>query len=404
MGPARSQTRDRDTMADQEQLQILKQGGKAWKAWRNKHPNRKIDFREADLRGVELSGADLSGAKLSFVDLREADLSQAHLSQAFLYGANLSFADLNGADLSEADLSAADLGFANLYRTRLSEANLFGANLREANLYGSDFSEANLSAADLRLSNLREADLSEAVMGNTTLGDLDLSQARGLETVRHELASTLGTSTLVLSKGSIPEVFLRGCGLSDWEIEAAKLHRPGLPSHELDEILYKIHELRANRPVQVASLFISYSHADSAFVDALERLLNEKGIRFWRDIHDLTAGRLEKQIDRAIRLNSTVLLVLSEHSTRSDWVEHEVHLARELEKQTQRDVLCPVTLDEAWKNSAWSQVLMEQVMKYNILSFCEWQEDTSFRKMFARLVDGLDLYYKKPEAREAVSS
>ena len=36
-----------------------------------------------------------------------------------------------------------------------------------------------------------------------------------------------------------------------------------------------------------------------------------------------TAGRLEKVVDRAMRLNPIVLLVLSENSVKSDWVEHE---------------------------------------------------------------------------------
>lgn len=56
-------------------------------------------------------------------------------------------------------------------------------------------------------------------------------------------------------------------------------------------------------------------------------------------MHHATAGRLEKQIDHAIRHNLIVLVVLSENSVKSDWVEHEAHTARELEKETGRDVL-----------------------------------------------------------------
>ena len=37
-------------------------------------------------------------------------------------------------------------------------------------------------------------------------------------------------------------------------------------------------------------LFISYSHTDGAFVEKLESSLNKKGIRYWRDIHDMKAG------------------------------------------------------------------------------------------------------------------
>ncbi len=145
------------------------------------------------------------------------------------------------------------------------------------------------------------------------------------------------------------------------------------------------------RPVQIFHLFISYSHADSAFVDKIEEKLNEKGIRFWRDVHHATAGRLEKQIDRAIRHNPTVLVILSENSIKSDWVEHEVRTARELEKETGRDVLCPVALDDSWKDSPWPKRVMEQVMEYNILDFSKWEDDTEFGKLFKKLIDGLGI-------------
>ena len=187
---------------------------------------------------------------------------------------------------------------------------------------------------------------------------------------------------------------LRGCGLSDWEIEYAKLYNPDLSNQEIDEILYKIHDMRAQQPLQISPLFISYSHADSAFVDKIGERLNAKGIRFWRDVHHATAGRLEKQIDRAIRHNPTVLVILSENSIKSDWVEHEVRTARELEKETGRDVLCPVALDDSWKDSPWPKRVMEQVTEYNILDFSKWEDDAEFGKLFKKLIDGLELFYK----------
>ena len=163
----------------------------------------------------------------------------------------------------------------------------------------------------------------------------------------------------------------------------------------MDEILYKVHDIRAHQPVQISPLFISYSHADSAFVNRVEKYLNEKGIRFWRDIHHATAGKLEKQIDRAISQNPTVLVILSKNSIKSDWVQHEVRKARDIEKEIGRDVLCPVALDDSWNNSPWPQRIMEQVKEYNILDFSKWEDDEKFKKMFVKLIDGLSLYYKR---------
>jgi len=136
--------------------------------------------------------------------------------------------------------------------------------------------------------------------------------------------------------------------------------------------------------------FLSHSE----FVDKVGNSLRDKGIRYWRDIHDMKAGRIEKQIDQAIRQNPTVLVVLSSHSLSSDWVEHEVRAARASEKEMGRDVLCPVALDDSWKASPWPKRIMEQVMAYNILDFSEWQDDSKFDAMFRKLIDGLELFYK----------
>ena len=103
---------------------------------------------------------------------------------------------------------------------------------------------------------------------------------------------------------------------------------------------------------------------------------------------------MEKQIDRAIRQNPTVLLILSEQSLNSDWVEHEVRTARLLEKEMERDVLCPIALDDSWKSSRWPKRIMEQIMEYNILDFSEWKDNVKFEGMFRKLIDGLELFYK----------
>ena len=49
----------------------------------------------------------------------------------------------------------------------------------------------------------------------------------------------------------------------------------------------------------------------------LEKIFDERGIRYWRDVRHATAGRMEKVVDQAIRLNPTVLLVLSSSSVES---------------------------------------------------------------------------------------
>jgi hypothetical protein len=352
-------------MANIEQIRLLKQGVDFWNNWRVAHPHVEVDLRFADLHGINLSRINLSMADLRGINLTNANLMGANFVKAFLFQANL-----NNADLS---------------RAILRDAHLFQMSLDGTILFGTNFCE----------SLVRKADFRNARLGSTVLGSIDLSKAINLDFAVHQYPSILGTDTLRMSKGGISEKFMQGCGLSDWEIESSKLHNPDLSNEEINKILYRMYDIRAEQPLQISPIFISYSHADSAFVDRLELSLNRKGVRFWRDIHAATSGRLEKQIDRAIHQNPTVLLILSKNSIMSDWVQHEVRLARDLEKATERDVLCPLSLDDSWKSSKWPQRIMEQVMEYNILDFSKWRDDSKFTDRFEKLIDGLNLYYKK---------
>ena len=90
------------------------------------------------------------------------------------------------------------------------------------------------------------------------------------------------------------------------------------------------------------------------------------------------------------RMNPLVLLVLSERSVESDWVEWEVSKARELEKAEKRDVLCPVALDESWKTCDWPGPLRRQVEDYNILDF---SKGSKFDEQFEKLVRGIVEFY-----------
>ncbi len=91
-------------MANNQQIDLLKQGTQAWNAWRAEHSEAAVDLSDGALRGLDLAGADLEGADLRRADLRGANLSGAKLKGASLEGANLFKAMIEGADLHEADL------------------------------------------------------------------------------------------------------------------------------------------------------------------------------------------------------------------------------------------------------------------------------------------------------------
>lgn len=175
-------------MANQEQLEILKQGIEVWNKWRNENPNVEVDLIFGNLVGADLIGAnlvvaDLSGAKLNgaflnFADLSGANLVGADLNGAFLVVANLSETDLSGAKLVGADLDGADLSGANLIRADLSEAFLRRALLYRADLSGAKLHKADLSGAKLIRADLVEADLVGADLSGADLIGANLNGAK----------------------------------------------------------------------------------------------------------------------------------------------------------------------------------------------------------------------------------
>ena len=132
-------------------------------------------------------------------------------------------------DLSGADLREANLGWANLRLANLRLANLIGADLHGADLSGADFGKS--------------------VMRNTSIGNVDLSGVKALETLRHTGPSSIGIDTIYRSQGNIPELFLRGVGVPK-------------------TFMVYMKSLTVN-PVEFYSCFISYSSRNTDFAERL---------------------------------------------------------------------------------------------------------------------------------------
>jgi TIR domain/Pentapeptide repeats (8 copies) len=315
-------------MANHEQLEKLKQDVNGWNIWRTASPTTQID----------------------------------------LSGANLSEANLSGADLSEANLSFADFSLANL-----SGATLSGATLSDAYLGGTYLGEANLSFADLSGAYLFVTDLTKAIVGWTNFNNINLETVKGLETVRHEGPSYLDYYTFVNSHGNISKQFLRGAGLSDTFIEY-------------------IHSL-VNKPIDYYSCFISYSSKNSDFARKLYNDLQGNNVRCWFAPHDMRIGdKILEIINRRVRDYEKLLLVLSKDALQSSWVEDEVMIAFEKERDLQQQgkphtVLFPVRLDNTINSTkaAWAS----KVRQRHIGDFTQWKQYDHYQQGLQQLLRDL---------------
>jgi uncharacterized protein YjbI with pentapeptide repeats len=391
-------------MANPEHLEILKQGVKVWNEWRERSYDIIIDLSGVDLSDTNLSNADLSDLDFSGADLSRTVLSDAVLSMTDLSRTDLSFADLSNADISGGDLTYSDFSNSDLSGSNLSFSKLSGVNLSNADLSGADLSEADLQRANLNAANLSKVilsqtncsyadltganlsysgleydvflraklnctDVSYAQISWTIFADVDLSNVIGLDSLVHFGPSSVGIDTIYKSKRNIPEVFLRGCGLPD-------------------EFIAYIPSL-IGKGIEYYSCFISYSHRDEDFAKRLHNDLQAKGVRCWFAPHDMKIGdKIRPIVDDSIRLHDKLLLILSEHSVQSNWVEHEVEHALDLETERKKTVLFPVRIDEAIMESktGWAGNVKRQ---RHMGDFTKWKQHDTYQAAFDRLLRDL---------------
>ena len=346
-------------MANPEHLKILKQGVTVWNAWRLNN---------------RLLIPNLGKAILNRADLEHAMLSHSKLTAADLTNANLRYADLEYSDLFSSELAMANLRDANLRGAVFSGARLSNADLRGADLYG-----ATLNAVELD-----GANFADARTGDTVFTNLDLRKTKGLEEIAHDRPSTIGIDTLYLSKGRIPEIFLRGCGVPNEMIELSRS--------------------LMGRPIEFNSCFISYSTKDEEFAQRLYNDLQANGVRCWFAPHDMKGGKkLHQQIDWAIHFHDRLLLLLSPDSINSEWVRREIDKARKKEAAENRDVLFPISVVKYKELEKWEYIdtstgkdVAQEIRSYFIPDFSNWKDHDSYQAAFKKLLEDLKGERAKP--------
>ena len=131
---------------------------------------------------------------------------------------------------------------------------------------------------------------------------------------------------------------------------------------------------------------------DQIFAGKLHDDLQSNGVRCWFAPEDMKIGdKIRPRIDESIRTYDKLLVVLSEHSIASNWVEFEVETALAKETKGKPTVLFPIRLDNTVMDSttAWAAHIKNT---RHIGDFTCWENDSHYQKAFTRLLRDL-----KPE-------
>jgi hypothetical protein len=352
-------------MANPEHLKILRTGVGKWNKWRIANPKVEPDLSDLNLSGIDLSGADLTDTKFVKTIFRKAKLDRVNFSRAVLV---------------ETDFSGALIAFSRFVRNPIEKVCFEGAQLDHSVLFrgwwdGIKLCRAGLYGTTFYDCEATRVDFSQAILSKTIFSNVDLSQALGLEKARHEGPSTIGTDTLYRSGGKIPAKFLRDAGVPE------------------ELISYLPFLIGAVEPIQLQSCFISYSTKNQKFAERLHSRMRQAGLRVWFASEDMKGGdHFFEQIERAIQVHDRLLLVLSEDSIKSKWVEREIRKTRKIERAEKRRKLFPITLTDYATLKKWEcldsdtgEDLAEEVRKYHIPDFSNWKNHDAFERAFARL-------------------
>jgi uncharacterized protein YjbI with pentapeptide repeats len=348
---------------------------------------------EADtLYRVDLADVDLINANLMGVDLSEAILFGTNLSGSLLHGARILQAHLARARLVDADLRRVDFTYTNLGDADLRDAILHGADLTCANLSGANLSGANLYAARVNNTHLVGTDLSNVTMGQTYLThSVTLHQALGLDTIQHRGPSYLDNLTLRACVAHLPDVFLKGVGYTNYEIETLRA-------------LY-------TDAIQYYSCFLSHAAEDGEFANRLRRDLIDNDVSCWHYRYDMRGGDLWRdQINKAIKIHDKLVLICSAQSLPNINVVEEVIAAIETEKRTGSKKLFPISLDDfifsdrmtnlakrKTVSGEWSMNWVTYVRAFHIPDFSRWKDHDVYKVEFDKLLRDLKEPAKRPK-------
>ena len=197
-----------------------------------------------------------------------------------------------------------------------------------------------------------------------------MSHTKGLEKVKHFGPSTIGIDTIYRSEGKIPEEFLRGAGV---------------PEHFIAYASY----LNA-KAFEGNSCFISYSGKDRNFVEKLNTDLQKEGVRCWFAPEEMKMGDESRQrVNQQIRIHEKLLIVLSEYSIESAWIQQEVEAALEEEHNRNGSVLFPIRLDDSCLDGK-KEWLVNLQKTHQIYDFSTWDTLEAYAEQFFLLLHDLE--------------
>ena len=382
-------------MANQEHLDILLQGVYVWNKWRSDNPAVIPNLEKVNIQGAQLGPAINEDAFDDDVIIigEGYDLRNANFHGATLTNADLSFAILKDANFSEANLTNACLQHADLRSTDFSKANLLnssitGANLDYANFENADLSHVNFTESDLTGANMRGSKLFFTVFSFGKLNVVDFKGARfaAVHFIGNDLSKCLGLDQIVVYSP---------CSFDFYTLQTTVgLSKSFLKKMGFPELLVDYLPDFYTPAIRLFPVFLSHSWANKEFARQLYEALIRRGVQIWFDEKKMAPGdEIFESISKGISHCDKMILICSKESLTSWWVDREIDRVlkkeRDLFKERKEKIplLIPITIDDYVFD--WSGAKSEEVRRYKIGDFRDWQNEVHFDNTLNELIQAL---------------
>lgn len=372
-------------MTKKEEIELLKTDVKGWNAYKE----------SMNTKGLK-SNPIYTGIPKSSVHYI-ANLDKANLSNANLTGADLTRVTLRDSNLTGADLTGADLEMAFLLNVTLTSANLTKAYLSEAIITDSKLIATNLTETNFTYAKIENSDLSQAYL----LGTIFLNTIlKGCNFNKSILTDTIFAFTSLQSCLNVDNMFAEGPSSIDFNsLQNSNnlsidflVNKIGLP----DNYVEYFPDFYAPEGIRLHPVFLSHSSKNKDFTTPLYESLLSKKCKVWYDQKKLKPGdNIERSISQGINLWDMTILVCSEESLSSWWVQQEINRITTKERNYQqssgkmKNLLIPITIDDTIFKSdeGWADTIRSR----SIGDFREWKDNIKFESALNDLVDAINV-------------
>lgn len=107
---------------------------------------------------------------------------------------------------------------------------------------------------------------------------------------------------------------------------------------------------KQNQQRKKGNIFLIYAHEDIKSAKSISSQLRELGFSPWLDVEQISPGQIwQKAVIRGIEESAIALVLVSEHLSKTGFVQQELKIALEALQEREREIgpVIPVRLDES---------------------------------------------------------